>query len=30
LTGVINQIRLTFAGTTSVLAPRGIRVVEKR
>ena len=30
LTGVINQIRLTFDGTTSALAPWGILVVEKR
>ena len=29
LTGVINQIRLTFEGTTSALAPWGILVVEK-
>jgi hypothetical protein len=30
LTGVINQIRLTFDGTTSLVAPSGILVVEKR
>jgi hypothetical protein len=30
LTGVINQIRLCFDGTTSALAPWGILVVEKR
>ena len=30
LTGVINQMRLTFDGTTSALAPWGILVVEKR
>ena len=30
LNGVINQIRLTFDGTTSALAPWGILVVEKR
>jgi hypothetical protein len=30
LTGVIDQIRLTFDGTTSALAPWGILVVEKR
>ena len=30
LTGVINQIRLTFDGATSVPAPHGILVVEKR
>jgi len=30
LTGVINQIRLTFDGTTSVQAPWGMLVVEKR
>jgi hypothetical protein len=29
LTGVVNQIRLTFEGTTSALAPWGILVVEK-
>ena len=29
LTGVINQIRLTFEGVTSALAPWGILVVEK-
>jgi hypothetical protein len=29
LTGVINQIRLCFDGTTSALAPWGILVVEK-
>jgi hypothetical protein len=30
LTGVINQIRLIFDGTASVVAQRGILVVEKR
>jgi hypothetical protein len=30
LTGVINQIRLTFDGPTSLLAPYGVLVVEKR
>jgi hypothetical protein len=30
LTGVINQIRLTFDGATSLIAPYGILVVEKR
>ena len=30
LTGVINQIRLTFDGATSLVAPYGILVVEKR
>jgi hypothetical protein len=30
LTGVINQIRLTFDGATSVPAPHGVLVVEKR
>ena len=30
LTGVINQIRLSFDGTTSVPAPWGVLVVEKR
>jgi hypothetical protein len=30
LTGVINQIRLCFDGSTSALAPWGILVVEKR
>ncbi len=30
LTGVINQIRLIFDGTTSVQAPWGMLVVEKR
>jgi len=30
LTGVINQIRLSFDGTTSVQAPWGVLVVEKR
>jgi hypothetical protein len=30
LTGVINQIRLSFDGATSALAPWGILVVEKR
>jgi hypothetical protein len=29
LTGVINQIRLCFDGTTSALAPWGILLVEK-
>jgi hypothetical protein len=30
LTGVINQLRLTFDGTTSLVAPSGVLVVEKR
>ncbi len=30
LTGVINQIRLTFDGATSLVAPYGVLVVEKR
>jgi hypothetical protein len=30
LTGVINQIRFTFDGATSLLAPCGVLVVEKR
>jgi len=30
LTGVINQIRLTFDGTSSPLVPSGVLVVEKR
>jgi hypothetical protein len=30
LTGVINQIRLTFDGATSLVAPSGVLVVEKR
>jgi hypothetical protein len=30
LTGVINQIRLTFDGTTSLVAPSGVLVVEMR
>jgi hypothetical protein len=30
LTGVVNQIRLTFDGTTSLVAPSGVLVVEKR
>jgi hypothetical protein len=30
LTGVINQIRLTFDGTTSLVAPSGALVVEKK
>ena len=30
LTGVINQIRLIFDGTTSVQAPWGVLVVEKK
>jgi hypothetical protein len=30
LTGVISQVRLTFDGATSLLAPFGILVVEKR
>jgi hypothetical protein len=30
LTGVINQIRLTFDGATPIVAPHGILVVEKR
>ena len=29
LTGVINQIRLTFDGRSSVRSPRGVLVVEK-
>jgi hypothetical protein len=29
LTGVINQIRLTFDGTTSPVAPNGVLLVEK-
>ncbi len=29
LTGVVSQIRLTFDGTPSVLAPRGVLVVER-
>jgi hypothetical protein len=29
LTGVINQIRLTFDGTTSLVAPNGVLLVEK-
>lgn len=29
LTGVINQVRLTFDGTASLAAPRGILAVEK-
>ena len=29
LTGVINQIRLTFDGTPSLAAPNGILIVEK-
>jgi hypothetical protein len=30
LTGVINQVRFTFDGATSLLAPHGVLVVEKR
>ena len=30
LTGVINQVRLTFDGTPSPVAPRGVLVVEKK
>jgi len=30
LTGVINQVRFTFDGTTSLVAPHGVLVVEKR
>jgi hypothetical protein len=30
LTGVINQIRLIFDGTSSLAAPRGVLIVEKR
>ncbi|MGP0069095.1 MAG: hypothetical protein ACLQGP_36530 [Isosphaeraceae bacterium] len=30
LTGVINQIRLTFDGLSSLGAPYGILIVEKR
>jgi hypothetical protein len=30
LTGVINQVRLTFDGATSLVAPWGVLVVEKR
>jgi hypothetical protein len=30
LTGVINQVRLTFDGPTALLAPYGVLVVEKR
>jgi hypothetical protein len=30
LTGVVNQIRFTFDGATSIPAPHGILVVEKR
>jgi hypothetical protein len=30
LTGVINQIRLSFDGTTSRVAPSGVLVVEKK
>ena len=30
LTGVINQIRLTFDGTSSLVAPCGILIVEKK
>jgi hypothetical protein len=29
LTGVINQIRLTFDGTYSLVAPYGLLIVEK-
>ena len=29
LTGVINQIRLTFDGRSSVRSPRGVLIVEK-
>jgi hypothetical protein len=30
LTGVINQVRLVFDGTTSLVAPHGVLVVEKK
>jgi hypothetical protein len=30
LTGVINQVRFTFDGAASLLAPRGVLIVEKR
>jgi hypothetical protein len=30
LTGVINQIRLSFDGTVSLVAPSGVLVVEKK
>jgi hypothetical protein len=30
LAGVINQVRLTFDGATSLLAPCGVLIVEKR
>ena len=30
LSGVINQVRLGFDGTSSVTAPHGVLVVEKR
>ena len=30
LTGVINQIRLTFDGVTSLTAPNGVLIVEKK
>ena len=30
LTGVIDQIRITFDGPTSLQAPHGVLVVEKR
>jgi hypothetical protein len=30
LTGVINQIRLTFDGTTSLVAPHGVLLVERK
>jgi hypothetical protein len=30
LTGVIDQIRFTFDGATSLLAPCGVLIVEKR
>jgi hypothetical protein len=30
LTGVINQIRLSFDGTTSLVSPSGVLVVEKK
>jgi hypothetical protein len=30
LTGVINQIRIAFDGTSSIVAPHGVLVVEKK
>ena len=30
LTGVINQVRFTFDGTPSVVAPCGVLVIEKK